>query len=65
MEEPAELTWLTPGEAAERIRLSPDTLRRWRREGTGPAWHRAGDRLVRYRTDDIDTWMTHGKEADR
>ncbi|CAL9611445.1 helix-turn-helix transcriptional regulator [Nocardiopsis dassonvillei] len=57
--------WLTPDEAADRLRVSADTLRRWRRHDTGPAWHRAGDRLVRYRTTDIDAWVTSSGEVGR
>jgi predicted DNA-binding transcriptional regulator AlpA len=35
---------------------------RWRREGTGPPWHRVG-RAVRYRAAEVDRWVeenSHG-----
>lgn len=32
------------------------TLERWRREGSGPAFVRAG-RQIRYRTEDIEEWL--------
>ncbi|WP_017584299.1 helix-turn-helix transcriptional regulator [Nocardiopsis valliformis] len=57
--------WLTEPEAAHHLRVSPDTLRRWRREGTGPDWHRAGGRLIRYRLTEVDAWVTGSGEAAR
>lgn len=52
--------WLTEHEAADRARVNADTMRRWRRQGTGPEWHRAGARLVRYRATDVDAWIEQG-----
>ena len=43
---------LTEGEAAARLRVSLDTVRRWRHLGTGPIFRKLG-RSVRYRPADI------------
>jgi excisionase family DNA binding protein len=47
---------LTSAETAERLRVNVDTLRRWRREGTGPPWHRVG-RQVRYPARELERWL--------
>ena len=39
---------LKPGEVAERLNVSLQTLWRWRKDGTGPAYLRLGDKTVRY-----------------
>jgi excisionase family DNA binding protein len=46
----------TETEAAEYLRVHVATLRRWRAEGTGPPWLRAG-RSLRYRRADVDDWL--------
>ena len=46
---------LTPSELADRWRLSPRTLERWRRNGEGPAWVRVGHRII-YRLEDVLAW---------
>jgi hypothetical protein len=43
---------LTEGEVAERLRVSPKTLRNWRSVGQGPAFLRI-ERLIRYRLRDV------------
>jgi predicted site-specific integrase-resolvase len=40
------------GEAAAILRVSLTSLRRWRREGTGPVYRKLG-RTVRYRPQDL------------
>ncbi|MGD1092685.1 MAG: helix-turn-helix domain-containing protein [Bryobacteraceae bacterium] len=47
---------LTERQASHVIGVSPDTLRAWRRKGTGPRWFKAG-RLCRYRHDWLLEWM--------
>ena len=61
--------FLTTNEAAERLRLSPRTLERFRLDGTGPRWCRVGRRRVIYSAADIDVWtasrtFTSTSEAD-
>lgn len=55
MPEPAEhlrrdpdLKFLTPAQVAERVGVSTKTLDRWRLEGTGPTFQRAGRRVLYY-----------------
>ena len=50
-----ERMYLTTGEAARYLGLSPRTLKRYRVTGDGPAFHRFGGR-VRYRRDRLDAW---------
>ena len=39
---------LTPRELSEILKVSEDTLRRWRKQGTGPSYVKLGGRMVRY-----------------
>ena len=43
-------------EAAARVRLSKNTLERFRVQGTGPAYVKLGG-AVRYRETDLDAWL--------
>ncbi|MGH6661159.1 MAG: helix-turn-helix transcriptional regulator [Rhodospirillales bacterium] len=52
---PASTSYLTQHEAAAYLRLSPRTLERHRVAGTGPAFVKAGRRIL-YRRDEIDAW---------
>lgn len=45
-------TLLTERELAERLRLKPETLRRWRHERRGPGWIRV-EGAVRYSQDEL------------
>ena len=47
---------LTQQRLSEHIDVSERTLERWRVEGTGPAFVKAG-RKVLYRPDDVDDWL--------
>lgn len=49
-------TFATPG-ASRYLGVSAATLRFWRKNGEGPRFFRAGDRLVRYRRVDLDSWI--------
>ena len=42
-------------EAAERLKLSPNTLNKWRHLGMGPVFRDHGRRIV-YHVDDLDHW---------
>ncbi|AZO72168.1 MAG: helix-turn-helix domain-containing protein [Mesorhizobium sp.] len=44
-------------EAARYIGIAPSTLAKLRMRGQGPAYSKAGKRLVVYRTTDIDDWL--------
>ncbi|MFF2955669.1 helix-turn-helix domain-containing protein [Kitasatospora sp. NPDC057965] len=46
----------TAGEAAAILKVSPATLRRWRREGRGPAYVRVGGRIG-YRHQDLAGYL--------
>ncbi len=47
---------LTQGRLSEHIDVSERTLERWRVDGSGPAFVKAG-RKVLYRTVDVDDWL--------
>jgi predicted DNA-binding transcriptional regulator AlpA len=54
-------TLLNPEEAAKVLGVSTGLLAKWRLEGTGPMFAKLGDRpssRVRYRREDLDTWVT-------
>lgn len=44
---------LTPGEAAEMIGVSTETLFRWRKDGFGPRYSQPNHRIVRYLREDV------------
>ncbi len=46
---------LTESDAAETLKFTRNTLRKWRREGRGPRYKRLG-RAIRYRLRDLLTW---------
>ena len=47
-------------EAADRLKLSPHTLNKWRHEGRGPVFRDHGRRIV-YHVDDLDHWSESHK----
>lgn len=55
--------WLDEVAAAEHLKISPRMLQDGRRDGTGPVFHKAGGRLVRYRLSDLDAFMVAQGEA--
>lgn len=48
---------LTPKKAANYVGVSEAVLRLWRSEGKGPRFFRAGEKLIRYRRTDLDSWI--------
>lgn len=48
---------LTPQQAAKYMGISDAVLRLWRSAGKGPRYFRAGEKLVRYRRADLDSWI--------
>jgi excisionase family DNA binding protein len=49
-------TYLAQAEAAEFLRVSERTLERWRLEGSGPPYIKAGRRIL-YRVSDVESWL--------
>lgn len=48
---------LDTAELAELLHLSTRTVIRWRQARIGPAWIKAGGRLL-YRRSDVDAWLS-------
>lgn len=48
---------LTAKEAAEHLRLKPETLKHWRMYGRGPKFLSLGKRSIRYRREDLEAWV--------
>jgi predicted DNA-binding transcriptional regulator AlpA len=48
---------LNSQQAARYLGISEAALRLWRSEGKGPRYFRAGEKLVRYRRVDLDSWI--------
>ncbi len=40
------------------LRVKPRTAQRWRADGTGPAFVRAGGRRILYRRADVEAWAS-------
>jgi excisionase family DNA binding protein len=51
---------VTEGEAANLLRVSLTSVRRWRREGRGPVYRKLG-RSVRYRRDDLADFVASAR----
>jgi len=49
---------ITPTEVSELLSISSLTLRKWRWEGKGPQFIKAG-RKVLYRQEDIENWVNN------
>ena len=58
---------VTERRASQLLALSPDTLRRYRRAGTGPAYVRVGgpNGPIRYRIADLDEWLKQSRFTSR
>ena len=48
-------------EAAAYIGLSASTLEKFRLNGDGPTYHKAGLKIVVYRVEDLDAWLNAGR----
>jgi|GEM_PF-1822317 excisionase family DNA binding protein len=55
--------FLTERELADLLKVTVGTVRRWRREGTGPPVLWAGGR-PRYRRADVDAWLERRDDAE-
>lgn len=51
-------TLLTPAEVAERPRVRPKALGRWRRRGDGPRFVRLSRSRVRYRVEEVEVFLS-------
>lgn len=56
-------TFLTVNEIADRLRLRPDTIRLWTREGILPAIHITG-KVIRYDPEEVERALRK-RSADR
>jgi len=54
---------VTEGEAANLLRVSLTSVRRWRREGRGPVYRKMG-RSVRYRRDDLADFIASARRME-
>ncbi len=54
---------MTTQEVADKIQIPTPTLRKWRSQGRGPKGFRVG-RHVRYRLEDVETWLDAQYTAD-
>lgn len=48
---------LTSSQVAEMLHITEEGLRRWRYRGKGPPFLRLGPRTLRYRPEDVQTWL--------
>lgn len=48
---------LREDETAKLLGIHVQTLRRWRRDGTGPRFFRLGGKLYGYRVGDVQAWQ--------
>jgi predicted DNA-binding transcriptional regulator AlpA len=55
--------FLTDLQLADMLRVTPRTLLRWRRDGDGPQFVRAGARRLLYRRSDVLTWIDANTHA--
>ena len=52
---------LAEGQAAALLRLSPSTLKKWRRTRRGPRYYRLGS-AVRYKREDLEAFVSESAE---
>jgi excisionase family DNA binding protein len=52
---------MTTLEAAEYLGVSAATLKRWRGKKEGPEYMRLGERIIRYRSSDLDRWLLQAR----
>ena len=54
--------FMTTEEVATELRTSPETVRYWRHQGTGPRAVKIGRRVL-YALDDVEAWIAARREA--
>jgi len=55
--------FLTVNETANLLRVTPLTLRNWRRDNFGPPWCRIGQAAIRYRRSTLMGWLDRLESA--
>jgi len=53
----ASTVWLKTAEVAARVRVHPQTVARWRWDGSGPPYSLLPGRRVRYSAAAVDAWL--------
>jgi predicted DNA-binding transcriptional regulator AlpA len=48
---------LTPRQVARQMGVTPGTLEAWRLRGGGPKFVRVSKRCIRYRRQDVESWI--------
>jgi predicted DNA-binding transcriptional regulator AlpA len=56
---------LTPAECADLFQVSERTLAYWRYEHRGPRWIKLGQKLVRYRREDVTAFIEKGQQHEQ
>lgn len=56
--------FLTPEQAADLLSVHPETMKKWRLEGGGPAFFRLSAHRVLYARSDIDCWLADRRVAE-
>lgn len=51
------VTWLTPTEVCELMKIPPERLRYWRMVHRGPAYHQISARIFRYDERDVQRYI--------
>lgn len=54
---------ITPAVAAERLSVTAKVLERWRGTGNGPAFVKLTRKTIRYRSEDLDTFIAEHQQA--
>jgi predicted DNA-binding transcriptional regulator AlpA len=52
-----EAELITTSEFARRVRVTPHTIYRWRRQGYGPRAIKVGPRALRYSAAEVTAWL--------
>lgn len=54
---------LTPAGVAQILKVTPETLRRWREKGEGPPFEQFTDRIIRYSSEGLEGWRAQRRTA--
>lgn len=54
---------LNPRKAAKYLDVSWRTLQVWRKQRTGPKWSKIGYKTIRYRREDLDSFLLSKQEG--